>query len=131
MYNAFGIRYLYLMNVTGKINLALTSTTQLTPRETEILESLSEGLCDKDIASRHGISIRTTNTHLVNIFSKLKRLTGQTYMNRVLAVRSGIEHGLIPPYTPLRGHRKTETSPSPQETWYEFAPQRATRTISQ
>ena len=43
----------------------------LTPREFEVLELLVEGLNNPEISERLFISIRTTRTHVSNIFSKL------------------------------------------------------------
>ncbi|BCU78525.1 response regulator transcription factor [Luteolibacter sp. LG18] len=43
----------------------------LSPRETEILEALCEGLANKEIASRLGIAPDTVRVHLRNIYEKL------------------------------------------------------------
>ena len=43
----------------------------LSPRETEILELLCEGLANKEIADRLGISIETVRVHLKHIYEKL------------------------------------------------------------
>jgi DNA-binding NarL/FixJ family response regulator len=43
----------------------------LTPREREILEALSQGLQNKEIASEYGVSITTVRTHLRKIYEKL------------------------------------------------------------
>jgi len=45
---------------------------RLTPRETEIMELLSTGLQDKEIAYHLRISIYTVKNHLKNIYPKLK-----------------------------------------------------------
>ncbi len=45
---------------------------QLTPREQEILEALSKGYVDKEIAQRLGISAWTVHGHLRSIFDKLQ-----------------------------------------------------------
>jgi DNA-binding NarL/FixJ family response regulator len=44
----------------------------LTPRETEILQQLVEGLIKKEIADRLGISFHTVDMHLRNIYAKLQ-----------------------------------------------------------
>lgn len=43
----------------------------LTPRETEILQLVTEGLATKEIADRSGVSYTTICTHLGNIYEKL------------------------------------------------------------
>ena len=43
----------------------------LSQRETEVLEQLSEGLANKEIADRLGISFETVRVHLKRIFEKL------------------------------------------------------------
>lgn len=43
----------------------------LTPRETEILEFVTEGLTTKEIADRTGVSYTTVCTHLGHIYEKL------------------------------------------------------------
>jgi DNA-binding NarL/FixJ family response regulator len=47
-------------------------TARLTPREQEILEHLSKGYLDKEIAARLGISGWTVHHHLRSIFAKLQ-----------------------------------------------------------
>lgn len=44
---------------------------KLSPRETEILELLCEGLANKEIADRLGISTETVRVHLKHIYEKL------------------------------------------------------------
>ena len=43
----------------------------LSPRETEILENLCEGLANKEIAARLNIAPDTVRVHLRNIYDKL------------------------------------------------------------
>ena len=43
----------------------------LTPREREVLQSLSEGLSTKEIAARLGVSVKTVETYRVQIMEKL------------------------------------------------------------
>ena len=43
----------------------------LTRRELEILELLAEGISNKEIATRIGISFETVRTHLGHIYEKL------------------------------------------------------------
>jgi len=62
---------------------------QLTPRETEILELLAQGLANKQIALGLEISEHTVKFHVSSIYAKL----GAT--NRMEAVRMGLQLGLI------------------------------------
>jgi DNA-binding NarL/FixJ family response regulator len=61
----------------------------LTPREREILAMLAEGLPNKLIASRLGISDHTVKTHLEAIFDKLGA------SNRAEAVARAVRSGLL------------------------------------
>ncbi len=65
----------------------------LTPRESEILEHMSEGLPNKAIASRLSISERTVTTHIANIYSKLH------VNNRVSAIQEAMRRRILD-YTP-------------------------------
>lgn len=46
--------------------------TGLSPRETEILQLIADGLTDREIAERLFISVNTAKTHLKNILAKLQ-----------------------------------------------------------
>ena len=61
----------------------------LTPREIEVLELVAEGLSNKTIAVRLGISDQTVKFHLTSIIGKLGAI------NRTDAVRRGVQQGLI------------------------------------
>jgi len=61
----------------------------LTERETEVLQLLSQGLANKQIASVLGISEHTVKFHVSAIYTKL----GAT--NRAEAVRLGVRSGLV------------------------------------
>jgi two-component system, NarL family, response regulator YdfI len=65
-------------------------TEEITPREAEVLRMLAEGLVNKDIASRLGISDHTVKFHISSILEKLGAST------RTEAVTLGIRRGLIP-----------------------------------
>lgn len=61
----------------------------LTPRETEVLQLLAQGLANKQIALELGISDHTVKFHISSIYRKL----GAT--NRTEAVRVGMRLGLV------------------------------------
>lgn len=48
-----------------------TPAERLTPRELDILDALAEGLSSKQIAQRNGLSVRTVETHRLNLKRKL------------------------------------------------------------
>jgi DNA-binding NarL/FixJ family response regulator len=60
----------------------------LTPRETEVLELLAQGLSNKGIAARLSISDQTVKFHVASICGKLGA------SNRTDAVRRGLRRGL-------------------------------------
>jgi DNA-binding NarL/FixJ family response regulator len=67
-----------------------TSVSQpLTRREIEILGMLAEGLANKNIAARLGISEHTVKTHVASILAKLRAFS------RAEAVAIGARQGLI------------------------------------
>jgi DNA-binding CsgD family transcriptional regulator len=65
------------------------STESLTPRESEVLTLLSEGLPNKQIALRLQISEHTVKFHIASIFAKLGAAS------RTEAVSIGARQGLI------------------------------------
>jgi two-component system, NarL family, response regulator YdfI len=65
------------------------ATASLTPREIDVLNALAEGLGNKQIAARLGISEHTVKTHLAAVFEKLEA------SNRTEAVMAGARLGLI------------------------------------
>jgi DNA-binding NarL/FixJ family response regulator len=62
---------------------------ELTERESEILELLAEGIGNKEIARRLGISEHTAKFHISSILGKL------SVSNRTEAVARAIRQGLI------------------------------------
>jgi DNA-binding NarL/FixJ family response regulator len=62
----------------------------LTPREVQVLELLADGLANKAIAARLGVSDETVKFHLGSIFGKLGA------SNRTDAVRQALRRGLVP-----------------------------------
>jgi two-component system, NarL family, response regulator YdfI len=63
---------------------------EITSRETEVLRMLAQGLVNKEIAARLGISEHTVKFHISSILEKLGAST------RTEAVTLGIRRGLIP-----------------------------------
>ncbi|MDQ6603659.1 MAG: response regulator transcription factor [Chloroflexota bacterium] len=61
----------------------------LTPREVEVLHMLAEGLGNKTVARRLGISEHTVKFHVGSIFSKLH------VSSRTEAVTAGVRQGLV------------------------------------
>ena len=53
------------------IGIGAKAPVELTPREMEVLQLLTEGLSNKEIGQRLSLSPRTINFHLDNIYSKL------------------------------------------------------------
>jgi DNA-binding NarL/FixJ family response regulator len=61
----------------------------LTPRETEVLELVAEGLPNRTIAARLAISDQTVKFHIASVAGKLGA------RNRTDAVRIAIQRGLV------------------------------------
>jgi DNA-binding NarL/FixJ family response regulator len=61
----------------------------LTPREIEVLRAMAEGLANKEIAARLGISENTTKFHVAAVMGKLGA------GSRTEAVMLGIRHGIV------------------------------------
>jgi DNA-binding NarL/FixJ family response regulator len=62
----------------------------LTAREVQVLELLADGLSNKAIAARLGVSDETVKFHLSAVFGKLRA------SNRTDAVRQALRRGLVP-----------------------------------
>ncbi|MEJ1177576.1 response regulator transcription factor [Pseudarthrobacter sp. CCNWLW217] len=67
---------------------------ELTPRETEMLEAMAEGLSNAEIAHRYFLSEATVKTHVRRILTKLH------LRDRVQAVVYAYETGLVVPSNP-------------------------------
>jgi DNA-binding NarL/FixJ family response regulator len=74
---------------TGELTGAEQADEPLTAREAEVLELLAEGLPNKRIAARLGISDQTVKFHVASIIAKLGAA------NRVEAVRRAVRRGLV------------------------------------
>ena len=68
---------------------ASTGESALTPRETEVLGLLAEGLANKEIAASLSFSTHTAKFHVESILRKLDAA------NRAEAVKEGIRRGFI------------------------------------
>jgi DNA-binding NarL/FixJ family response regulator len=68
---------------------AASGALPLTPREVEVLRLLADGLANKEIAGRLGISDHTAKFHVAAILGKLHAAT------RAEAVAIGLRAGLI------------------------------------
>lgn len=75
--------------VTATQGADSVETTVLTNREREILALLADGLGNKQIAARLGISTNTVKTHLELLFDKLG------VSSRAEAVATGVRRGLL------------------------------------
>ncbi len=73
---------------TGR-HAAAAASQPLTPREIEVLGMMAEGLGNKIIAARLGISLHTVKFHIASIFAKLDA------GSRTEAVTIGMRQGLI------------------------------------
>jgi DNA-binding NarL/FixJ family response regulator len=62
---------------------------RVTPREIEILELISQGLRDREIAEAIGISETTVHVHVKNILAKLDA------RDRTAAVRMAVQRGIV------------------------------------
>jgi DNA-binding NarL/FixJ family response regulator len=62
--------------------------TALTPRECDLLRALAEGLTDREIADRLFISVRTVQSHMMNLLDKLDAQSRLQAL--IIAVRNGL-----------------------------------------
>ena len=68
---------------------AAPASRMLTPREIEVLGMMAEGLGNKAIATRLGISLHTVKFHIASVFAKLD------VESRTEAVTEGVRRGLV------------------------------------
>ncbi len=70
---------------------ANTVTPELSPRQREILESITHGFSNADIALQLGISSESVKTHMAKLFAKIGAA------NRAEAVAIALKHHLLKP----------------------------------
>ncbi|MDQ3791297.1 MAG: response regulator transcription factor [Actinomycetota bacterium] len=68
---------------------ARRAVERLTPRETEVLQALAEGLESREIAERFSVTVETEHTHMVNILHKLG------VHSRLQALVFAARHGVV------------------------------------
>lgn len=73
--------------VLGQVNVP-HSEVQLSPRETEVLRCIAEGLSNKEIAQKLGISLSTVKTHIEEVLEKLS--ASDRTQAAVKALRQGL-----------------------------------------
>src|SRR5204863_9605160 len=73
----------------GMVTRDVVDHVLLTSREREILGLLADGMGNKQIAARLGISVNTVKTHLELLFDKLD------VSSRAEAVATGVRRGLL------------------------------------
>jgi DNA-binding CsgD family transcriptional regulator len=73
-----------------KLNEALLSQSGISKREYEVLELMSKGHSNQEIADKLFVSLNTVKTHLSNLFVKLDA------KRRTQAIQKAKELGLIP-----------------------------------
>jgi DNA-binding CsgD family transcriptional regulator len=72
-------------SISGLEGVSFIDTVRLSKREREALAHLAQGLSNREIADRLGISVNTVNKHVQQIFTKLN------VRNRVQAARKALE----------------------------------------
>ena len=68
---------------------ARANIEKLTPRETEVLQALAEGLSNKEIAEKLYMSLDTERTHMMNVLNKLG------VHSRIQALLFAVRYGII------------------------------------
>ncbi len=79
----------FLADVSERQEGSQPTRAELTPRELEVLEALTRGLRNEDIARELVISEKTVKCHLTSIFAKLQ------VEGRSQAILYAIRHGLV------------------------------------
>ncbi|RZT38419.1 response regulator [Cupriavidus agavae] len=74
----------------GMAELAASPVDALTPRERDILHRIGQGLANKEIAAQLGVSVRTVETHRLNLKRKLA-IEGRAGLVRYAVQQLGVE----------------------------------------
>lgn len=89
----------------GSYPAARAALEGLTPRETQVLRALADGLDNKGIALQLGITVETERNYLASVFSKLG------VHSRLQALVFALRHGIVEiPTVSKRTERASETS---------------------
>ncbi len=105
-------RAVFWMHTCYVYNQGMTVTKSLTPRETEILGLLAEGLSNDEIAQRLVISPNTVKVHVRNIFEKMQ------VQSRTEATMEAVRRGWIS----VPGLASEPTPELPPPTWPPLVP---------
>jgi NarL family two-component system response regulator YdfI len=79
-----------VLSKTGETGAPVSSATDLTERELEVLRAVAQGERSKEIAVRLGISERTVKAHLASIYNRLG------VDSRAAAIAVAAQRGLLP-----------------------------------
>jgi two-component system nitrate/nitrite response regulator NarL len=80
----------YLLALAADTGTAGQPPINLTPRETDTLRAVAQGLTNRQISRQMGISEHGVKRHLANVLAKLHA------SNRTMAVTTAIQRGLLP-----------------------------------
>lgn len=83
------LRQLFRQSSKPELDEFELSAPSLTIRETEVLQLAAQGLANKQIASKLGISEHTIKFHLSSLYAKLGA------SNRTEAIRTGVRKGIV------------------------------------
>lgn len=75
--------------VLGHLNMPSENQAQLSPRELEVLRLIADGLSNKEIAQRLGVSLSTVKTHVEELLQKL------SVSDRTQAAVKALRQGLL------------------------------------